>query len=42
MTRKPKTLTLVIQYAFLVLMTIFALYPIWFAILASGRVGQRL
>jgi arabinogalactan oligomer/maltooligosaccharide transport system permease protein len=23
-------------------MTIFALYPIWFVILASGRVGQRL
>lgn len=42
MSRKPKTLTLVIQYIFLVLMCIFSLYPIWFVILASGRVGQRL
>jgi arabinogalactan oligomer/maltooligosaccharide transport system permease protein len=30
------------QYAFLALMTIFALYPIWFVSLASGRVGGRL
>jgi arabinogalactan oligomer/maltooligosaccharide transport system permease protein len=42
MTRKPKSLTLVLQYAFLVIMTIFTLYPIWFVILASGRLGQRL
>jgi arabinogalactan oligomer/maltooligosaccharide transport system permease protein len=42
MTRRPKTLILIIQYAFLVFMAIFALYPIWFVILASGRVGQRL
>lgn len=42
MSRKPKTLTQVIQYIFLVLMCIFSLYPIWFVILASGRVGQRL
>lgn len=42
MTRKPKTLVLVLQYVFLVIMTLFALYPIWFVILASGRVGQRL
>ena len=42
MSRKPKTFAIVIQYAFLVLMTLFSLYPIWFAILASGRVGQRL
>ncbi len=42
MTRRPRTFTLVIEYAFLVIMTIFALYPIWFAILASGRAGQRL
>jgi arabinogalactan oligomer/maltooligosaccharide transport system permease protein len=42
MTRKPKTLVLVLQYLFLVFMTLFALYPIWFVILASGRTGQRL
>ncbi len=42
MTRRPKTLTLVLQYVFLAFMTIFALYPIWFMILASGRAGQRL
>jgi arabinogalactan oligomer/maltooligosaccharide transport system permease protein len=42
MTRKPTSLTLFLQYLFLVVMTIFALYPIWFVILASGRVGQRL
>jgi arabinogalactan oligomer/maltooligosaccharide transport system permease protein len=42
MSRRPKTLVLVLQYAFLVIMTVFALYPIWFVILASGRAGQRL
>jgi arabinogalactan oligomer/maltooligosaccharide transport system permease protein len=42
MNRRPKSLTLILQYAFLVFTTIFALYPIWFAILASGRSGQRL
>jgi arabinogalactan oligomer/maltooligosaccharide transport system permease protein len=42
MSRRPKTLVLVFQYAFLIIMTLFALYPIWFVILASGRVGQRL
>ena len=42
MSRRPNTLTLVIQYAFLAFMTIFSLYPIWFVILASGRVGNRL
>jgi arabinogalactan oligomer/maltooligosaccharide transport system permease protein len=42
MTRKPNSFTAFLQYLFLVVMTIFALYPIWFVILASGRVGQRL
>ncbi|MBN2146027.1 MAG: sugar ABC transporter permease [Anaerolineales bacterium] len=42
MSRKPKLLTRILQYTFLVLMTIFALYPIWFVILASGRLGGRL
>jgi arabinogalactan oligomer/maltooligosaccharide transport system permease protein len=42
MKRRPKSLVLVLQYVFLAIMTLFALYPIWFVILASGRVGQRL
>jgi ABC-type glycerol-3-phosphate transport system permease component len=42
MNRKPTTPVLVLQYIFLVVMTLFSLYPIWFVILASGRVGQRL
>jgi len=32
----------ILQYVFLAFMTLFALYPIWFVILASGRVGDRL
>ena len=35
-------LLMVAASACLVLMTLFALYPIWFAILASGRAGDRL
>jgi arabinogalactan oligomer/maltooligosaccharide transport system permease protein len=42
MSRKPKLLTQIFQYAFLFVMLIFALYPIWFVILASGRSGGRL
>ncbi|MFZ2095448.1 MAG: hypothetical protein WAV05_02310, partial [Anaerolineales bacterium] len=42
MTRRPRSTILLVQYAFLAFMTIFALYPIWFVILASGRIGQRL
>lgn len=42
MSRKPNTLTKFFQYLFLILMTFFALYPIWFVILASGRAGGRL
>jgi arabinogalactan oligomer/maltooligosaccharide transport system permease protein len=42
MSRKPNSLTVALQYVFLAFMTIFALYPIWFVILASGRAGQRL
>jgi arabinogalactan oligomer/maltooligosaccharide transport system permease protein len=42
MSRRPKTLVVIFQYIFLVIMSLFALYPIWFVILASGRVGQRL
>jgi arabinogalactan oligomer/maltooligosaccharide transport system permease protein len=42
MNRRPKTLVLVFQYLFLIGMTFFSLYPLWFVILASGRSGQRL
>jgi arabinogalactan oligomer / maltooligosaccharide transport system permease protein len=42
MKRRPKTSTLVAQYVVLALMTLFALYPVWFAIIASGRTGGRL
>jgi len=42
MSRRPKTIVLIFQYIFLAIMLLFALYPIWFAILASGRSGQRL
>lgn len=41
-SRRPKPWTLFFQYLFLIAMTLFALYPIWFAILASGRGGGRL
>jgi len=42
MNRSPRNGTKVIMYVALGLMTLLALYPIWFAILASGRPGQRL
>lgn len=42
MKRKPNLLVLVLQYLFLIVMVLFALYPIWFAVLASGRTGGRL
>lgn len=42
MNRKPKTSTRVLQYTILILASIFAFYPIWFALLASGRMGNRL
>jgi arabinogalactan oligomer / maltooligosaccharide transport system permease protein len=42
MYRHPTTLSRVIQYSILVFAVLFAIYPIWFAILASGRVGDRL
>lgn len=32
----------VFRYAVLILAAIFALYPVWFAVLASGRAGGRL
>jgi len=42
MNRPPTTGAKVVMYVILILMTLLALYPIWFAILASGRAGQRL
>jgi arabinogalactan oligomer/maltooligosaccharide transport system permease protein len=40
--RKSTPWVKVLQYAILILATIFALYPVWFALLASGRAGGRL
>ncbi|MBW6473374.1 MAG: ABC transporter permease subunit [Anaerolineaceae bacterium] len=42
MKRKTKPWIRVMQYAILVIATIYAFYPVWFAILASGRLGDRL
>jgi arabinogalactan oligomer/maltooligosaccharide transport system permease protein len=42
MSRKPRTWTQVLNYAILVLMVLFALYPVWFIFLAAIRPGQRL
>jgi arabinogalactan oligomer / maltooligosaccharide transport system permease protein len=42
MRRKPSRPVLIFQYAFLIVMVVFALYPIWFVILASGRGTGRL
>lgn len=42
MSRKPRPWVQVLQYVFLVFMVLFALYPVWFVILASGRTGNRL
>lgn len=42
MKRKPTTSVRVVQYTILLLASLFAFYPVWFAILASGRAGSRL
>jgi arabinogalactan oligomer/maltooligosaccharide transport system permease protein len=42
MNRPPSLTAKILMYAVLVIMVLFALYPIWFAILASGRAGDRL
>ncbi len=42
MKRQPKAGTLILQYVILIAAALFAFYPIWFAILASGRPGSRL
>jgi arabinogalactan oligomer / maltooligosaccharide transport system permease protein len=42
MKRRPRPLVLFLQYLFLFVMVLFALYPIWFVVLASGRASGRL
>ena len=42
MSRRPTALAYVFQYGILIIAGLFAFYPVWFAILASGRLGDRL
>jgi arabinogalactan oligomer/maltooligosaccharide transport system permease protein len=42
MNRKTKPVVRILQFAVAILATFFALYPVWFVLLASGRAGQRL
>jgi arabinogalactan oligomer/maltooligosaccharide transport system permease protein len=42
MNRKTKSNARILQLALAILATFFALYPVWFVLLASGRGGQRL
>jgi len=42
MNRPPRTAAKILIYVVLVLATLFALYPVWFAVIASGRPGDRL
>ncbi len=42
MKRKSKPLTRVFQVIVAILAAIFAVYPVWFIVLASGRAGGRL
>lgn len=42
MNRKPSPLVLGLQYLILGVAALFAFYPVWFAILASVRPGERL
>jgi arabinogalactan oligomer/maltooligosaccharide transport system permease protein len=42
MNKPPKLGSKILMYALLVIMTLFALYPVWFSVLAAGRPGQRL
>ena len=42
MNRKPSARVMVLMYVILILAALFAFYPVWFAILASGRLGDRL
>lgn len=42
MNHPPKLGTKIAMYVILIAATLFALYPIWFAVLAAGRPGDRL
>jgi arabinogalactan oligomer/maltooligosaccharide transport system permease protein len=42
MKRKTRPGIRIIQYAILIVAALYAFYPIWFAVLASGRSGDRL
>ena len=42
MNHPPKLGTKIAMYIVLIAATLFALYPIWFAVLAAGRPGDRL
>lgn len=42
MNRPPSRTMRIVQYVILFLAGLVALYPVWFAVLASGRVGDRL
>ena len=42
MIRKPTLGVRVLMYVVLVVATLFALYPVWFSVRASGRAGDRL
>ncbi len=42
MNREPRTGAKILIYVALIVVTLFALYPVWFAIIASGRPGERL
>ena len=42
MNRKTKPSVRIVQVILAILATFFAIYPVWFVLLASGRAGQRL
>ena len=42
MNRKTKPSLRIVQLILAILATFFAVYPVWFVLLASGRAGQRL
>ncbi len=42
MNRAPSKRALILAYVILIFAGLFAFYPVWFAILASGRLGDRL
>ena len=42
MNRRTRPAARIFQLILAILATFFALYPVWFVLLASGRAGQRL